>query len=79
MPGLRAGAHIDNPGRARIATYEYLDHDERLPSVIRSGLAYQFSKGLQASLEVEKHIRYPARPESEWNTPMESASQCARD
>ena len=61
LPGLRVGAHIDNPGRARIATYEYLDHDERLPSVIRSGLAYQFSEGLQASLEVEKDIHYPAR------------------
>ncbi len=61
LPGLHVGAHIDNPGRSRITAYDYLDHDERLPSVIRSGLAYIFSDGLQASLEVKKDIRYPAR------------------
>lgn len=58
LPGLYIGAHLFNPGRAKITSYEYLDHDERYPSIIRSGLAYRFSEGLMVSIEAEKDIRH---------------------
>lgn len=61
LPGLIAGAHVYNPGRAKIAAYNYLEHDERHPAVIRSGLSYSFSETLLVTIEAKKDIRHNAR------------------
>ncbi len=61
IPGLRVGAHLFNPARARITSYTYLDHEERHPAVIRSGLSYDFSESLVLSIEAEKDIRHKVR------------------
>jgi hypothetical protein len=50
------GAHIFNPWRAKISSYQ----DERLPTVFRMGIAYDFSKQVKYSLEVEKNLDLPA-------------------
>ncbi len=52
LPGLNLGAHIYNPTRTKVATY----NDEPIPTVIKLGMAYSFSDRVIASLEVEKDI-----------------------
>ncbi len=51
------GAHIFNPWRARISQYQ----DERLPTIFRIGMAYDFSEQVKYSLEIEKDLDMPAR------------------
>ena len=49
---LTIGAHIFNPTRA------YLDKeiDDRVPTIIKAGLGYEFSKKLLTSIEIEKDL-----------------------
>ncbi len=58
LPRLNIGVHLFNPGRAMIAEYRYLDLDERLPTLIRTGLSYAFSDKLLLSIEAKKDIRH---------------------
>ncbi len=51
------GAHIFNPWRAKISEYQ----DERLPTIFRIGAAYDFSKQVKYSLEIEKDLDMPSR------------------
>ncbi len=48
------GAHVFNPWRTKIAEYQ----DERLPTILRIGIAYNFSEQVQYTLEVEKDLDY---------------------
>lgn len=50
------GAHVFNPWRTKIAEYQ----DERLPTIFRLGIAYNFSEEVQFSLETEKDLDYAA-------------------
>ena len=52
MEDLTAGVHIFNPTQARLAEYD----DERIPTILKFGLSYTFSKKVQAALETEKDI-----------------------
>ncbi|HOI31648.1 MAG TPA: hypothetical protein PLC47_02690 [Bacteroidales bacterium] len=47
---LTAGAYLFNPGKVRLSEYT----DERLPVILRFGLAYQFSDQLVGTAEIEK-------------------------
>ncbi|MDY0084592.1 MAG: hypothetical protein RBR84_01625 [Bacteroidales bacterium] len=49
---LTAGAYVFNPGKARLSEYT----DERLPVILRFGLAYQFSDQLIGTAEIEKNF-----------------------
>lgn len=49
---LTIGAHVFNPNRAKIADYE----DERMPTIMRVGLNYEFSDKVFVVLETEKDI-----------------------
>lgn len=49
---LWIGAHVFNPNRAMIGG----PYDERLPTLLRCGLAYTFSKKLVMTAEMEKDI-----------------------
>lgn len=55
LPGFNIGAHIFNPGRARLASANNL-YDEYIPTIIRFGMAYHFSDRVIVSLESEKDI-----------------------
>ncbi|MBI5219973.1 MAG: hypothetical protein HY958_13685 [Bacteroidia bacterium] len=46
------GAHIYNPTRSKIAAY----HDERIPTIMRLGLGYNFSRKVLVTAETEKDI-----------------------
>lgn len=50
------GAHVFNPWRTKVAEYE----DERLSSIFRLGIAYNFSEQVLFSLETEKDLDFPA-------------------
>ncbi|MBN2663908.1 MAG: hypothetical protein JXR68_09695 [Bacteroidales bacterium] len=50
------GAHVFNPWRSKIANYQ----DERLPTIFRLGIAYNFSEEVLFSLETEKDLDFPA-------------------
>jgi len=52
LPGLNLGAHIYNPTRTKLASF----NDERIPTVIKLGMAYSFSERVLVSLEAEKDI-----------------------
>lgn len=52
LPGLNLGAHIYNPTRTKVASY----NNERIPTVIKLGMAYSFSDRVLVSLEAEKDI-----------------------
>ncbi len=52
LPELVLAAHIYNPTRAKLAA----TYDERIPSILRIGLAYTFSDKVICSLELEKDI-----------------------
>jgi hypothetical protein len=49
---LTAGAHIYNPNRAKMADY----NNEKIPTIIRLGFDYVFSKKLLVDVEVLKDI-----------------------
>ena len=49
------GAHVFNPWRTKIAE----NQDERLPTVLRLGFAYDFSETMKFSSEIEKDLDYP--------------------
>ncbi|MGV3587643.1 MAG: hypothetical protein ACO1OF_11610 [Adhaeribacter sp.] len=56
IPKLNFGAHIFNFNQAKLASYQ----NERFPTVMQAGLAYQPSSKLLLSFETEKDLRYPA-------------------
>jgi hypothetical protein len=56
IPRLNIGAHIFNPTRAKIADYA----DERIPTIFKTGLSYEFSEKVLMTLETEKSINHPA-------------------
>ncbi|MCC6384741.1 MAG: hypothetical protein LC117_11170 [Bacteroidia bacterium] len=57
MDGFFLAAHVNNPIRAKIADY----NDERLPSILRFGLAYLPSEKVTLAAEAEKEIDRPNR------------------
>ena len=54
--GFTVAAHLFNPWRSKIAGYQ----NERLPTVLRLGIAYNFTDNFVASAEVQKDLQYPA-------------------
>jgi hypothetical protein len=56
IKGLTIGAHVFNPTRARISSYD----DERLPTIIRLGADYMFSDKVRFAVEAQKDIKYKA-------------------
>jgi hypothetical protein len=56
LPQLSIGAHIYNPTRARLAEFA----DERIPTIFRMGMAYEFSDKVIVSVETEKSIDHTA-------------------
>lgn len=50
------GAHVFNPWRTKIAEYQ----NERMPTIFRLGVAYDFSEKVKTSVEVEKDLDNPA-------------------
>ncbi len=59
LPNMQVGAHIFNPTRALLTRYEHLHADERIATVVRTGLSYSFSGNVMISIEAEKDIRHP--------------------
>jgi len=55
VSNLFIGAHIYNPTRTKIAEYD----DERLPTILRTGLGYKFNDQLIVSIETEKDLVNP--------------------
>lgn len=53
---LFIGAHIYNVNRAKIADY----NDERIPSILTVGIAYEFSEKVLCTIEAEKDLDYKA-------------------
>ncbi len=51
------GLHLYNPTRVKLADYQ----DERVPTLMRFGLAYYFSPWVLLSAETEKNIEHKAR------------------
>ncbi|WP_140465092.1 hypothetical protein [Hymenobacter nivis] len=57
LPGkLTLGVHGYNLGQARLASYQ----DERVPTVLRAGLAYRPTAQVLLALETEKDVERPA-------------------
>ena len=56
IPELHFGAHITNLNQSRLIP----DLEERLPTVLKAGLAYKPNKKFTANGEVAKDIEYPA-------------------
>lgn len=52
LPKLFLGAHVFNPTRAKLADYD----DERIPTVLKLGLGYEFSEKVIVSIESEKNM-----------------------
>ncbi len=52
LPQLSIGAHLFNPTRARISDFA----DERIPTIFKTGLAYEFSDRVMVILEAEKSV-----------------------
>lgn len=50
------GAHLFNPWRSKVSHYQ----DERLPTIFRLGVAYDFSEIVKLSAEVQKDLDLPA-------------------
>jgi hypothetical protein len=57
LPQLSFGAHVYNFNQARLADYQ----DERIPTVMKAGLAYKPFSKLMLVLETEKDVDFPAR------------------
>lgn len=51
---LYIGAHIFNPTRSKIAAY----NDERIPTIIRVGIGYNFTKKVLVTAETEKDLEH---------------------
>ncbi len=51
---MAIGAHIYNPTRAKIASY----NDERAPTIAKLGMSYIFSEKVSIAVEAEKDIQY---------------------
>ncbi len=58
LPNLQIGAHIFNPTKAVLKTENYHGNEEFISTIIRSGMAYDFSNKVLLSIEVEKDIRH---------------------
>jgi hypothetical protein len=56
VPGLTFGVYLYNLNQARLANYQ----DERVPTVLRAGLAYRPSKQVLLLAETEKDIEHDA-------------------
>jgi hypothetical protein len=54
LPQLSIGAHIFNPTRAKIADFA----DERIPTIFRTGLSWEFSEKVVVIAETEKSINH---------------------
>ncbi len=69
IPDLHIGVHLFNPMRTVIVRYGYLNRAERIPTIIRTGLAYTFSDYLLLCVEAEKEIHHDltARAGLEYN------------
>ena len=52
LKGLTVGAHVFNPTHAKLADY----NNERLPTIIRLGIDYNFSNKVTCAIESEKDI-----------------------
>jgi hypothetical protein len=52
---LSLGAHLFNPGQTKIGDYA----DERIPTIFRTGISYQFSDKVIVAAETEKNINDP--------------------
>jgi len=53
---LTLGVHIYNPTRTKLAN----DNNERIPTIMKLGLAYNFSKKMLFAMETEKDVDYQA-------------------
>jgi hypothetical protein len=53
---LYIGGHIYNLNRAKIAAY----NDEKIPTILTVGIAYEFSEKVICTVEVEKDLDYKA-------------------
>ena len=53
---LYIGGHIYNINRAKIAAY----NDERIPTLLTVGIAYEFSEKVLCTVEAEKDLEYKA-------------------
>lgn len=56
LPRLQIGAHLFNPTRAKVTTY----NQERIPTIMRMGFAYIFSDRVMLSFETEKDLEREA-------------------
>jgi len=54
MDNMYIAAHVFNPFRAKIASYQ----DERLPTIFRVGMAYDFNEKFKYTFEVQKDLQY---------------------
>ena len=52
VENLYVGAHMYNPTRSKIADYD----DERIPTIMRIGLGYNFADKVFLSVETEKDL-----------------------
>lgn len=53
---LSIGVHVYNPTRSKLADYD----NERIPTVMKLGLDYRFSKKVMVGVETEKDMNYDA-------------------
>jgi hypothetical protein len=56
IKNLSIGAHVFNPTRAKISSYD----NERLPTILRLGADYNFSDKVTVAVETQKDIKYKA-------------------
>lgn len=54
LPQLSIGAHIFNPARAKIGDFA----DERIPTILKTGLGYEFSERVLVVVEAEQSINH---------------------
>ncbi len=54
LPQLSIGAHLYNPARAKIGNFA----DERIPTIFKTGLGYEFSERVLVVLEAEQSINH---------------------
>jgi len=56
IKNLAIGAHVYNPTRSKIADYD----DEKVPTIMRLGLSYNFSQKVILAIETEKDLKNDA-------------------
>jgi hypothetical protein len=54
LPELSIGAHLFNPTRAKIGDFA----DERIPTILKTGLGYEFSDRVMVVVEAEQGINH---------------------